>query len=268
MKEVAKFVSDTKDLIEKVFLKTSFLIVLVSLFWISQWVNNATAMKYFPFIGRLNALDNYTTYTVTLAMLLLLSRTTCWLWDWIKEGNKFYHDIQIKNLKTQHDKEIQNLKQNIKWLKEDLFVKSILYNAYTGYDIVCEIYPQSPEPTVDSLKYEIYIKDTIQNNMKASFKMTFQECQKYNTSFQDTIKNWIKQIQDCVQYDNNTIHNHPSYKLTHEVLRSLLTRNESFLWKFEMSDEQDKDIPTNIGIFAKLKELIKKFSNKLICKCK
>ena len=114
MTALTTITEEAKKLIEKVFLKTSFLIVLVSLFWISQLVNNATAMKYFPFIQRLNAQDNHTTYTVTLAMLLLLSRGLSWAWDWIKNDN------EIEKLKKQYKREFVEISERNDKLDEQL----------------------------------------------------------------------------------------------------------------------------------------------------
>ena len=87
MTAVAKFVTDAQDLIKNVFLKTSFLIVLLLLFEIAQlfpiiqcnWCTSA-----FPFISYFKTPNPYTTYAVTIAMLLLLSRAASFVWEYFR----------------------------------------------------------------------------------------------------------------------------------------------------------------------------------------
>ncbi len=89
MTALTTITEEAKKLIEKVFLKTSFLIVLLVLFEIAQlfpiiqcnWCASA-----FPFILYFKTPNPYTTYTVTLAMLLLLSRTASFLWERYRKG--------------------------------------------------------------------------------------------------------------------------------------------------------------------------------------
>ena len=110
---------EAKKLTEKVFLKTSFLVVLLALFEFAQWLPIIQCNWWtsaFPFILYFKTPNPYTTYAVTIAMLLLLSRVLSVFFDWVNHKQHIterwvlWKKEQDKNVRTKNAKKIEDIR--------------------------------------------------------------------------------------------------------------------------------------------------------------